>query len=173
MAGDPTVWHVVVNISKNIPNYIHLQSYSCTFMKVYEGTGTAVVLTYNYSTQYSTSIIRNFNYTQIRSNRQILWKSGFAIRIRAIYLLWKRLGLISIPCNSTLESSYMARAFIGIHGPERTIFIVLHDNNTAILKESPGTFEKCPLFIMHLPRLICTHHPLPYTHTQLPLGNEP
>ena len=94
MAGDPTVWHVVVSISKNLPNYIHLQSYSCTFMKVYEGTGTAVVLINNHSTQYSTSIIRNFNYIQISSNRQIQWKSGFAIRIRAIYLLWKRLGLI-------------------------------------------------------------------------------
>ena len=71
MAGDPTVWHVVVNISENLPNYIHLQSYSCTFMKVYEGTGTAVVLIYNHSTQYSTSFIRNFNYIQISSNSQI------------------------------------------------------------------------------------------------------
>ena len=71
MAGHPTVWHVVVNISENLPNYIHLQSYSCMFMKVHEGTGTAVVLIYNHSTQYSTSIIRNFNYIQISSNSQI------------------------------------------------------------------------------------------------------
>ena len=41
------------------------------------------------------------------------------------------------------------------------IHVVLHDNNTAVLKESPGNFEKCPLFIMHPPRLIFTHHPLP------------
>ena len=43
-------------------------------MKVYEGTGTAVVLIYNHSTQYSTSFIRNFNYIQISSNSQIQYQ---------------------------------------------------------------------------------------------------